>query len=75
MGCSSAVLSGAIQPVYAYAMGCTFSIYYLTDHDEIRDKTRTYAFIFLALVVYSFLLNVSQHYSFGAMGGVPDKED
>jgi hypothetical protein len=49
-------------------MGCTFSIYYLTDHEEIKDKTRMYAFIFLGLVVYSFFLNVGQHYSFGAMG-------
>ncbi|RLM80013.1 hypothetical protein C2845_PM12G17000 [Panicum miliaceum] len=68
VGCLSAILSGAIQPVYAYAMGCTFSIYYLTDHEEIKDKTRMYAFIFLGLVVCSFLLNVGQHYSFGAMG-------
>lgn len=67
LGCLSAILSGAIQPAYAYAMGCTFSIYYLTDH-EIKDKTRMYAFIFLGLVVYSFFLNVGQHYSFGAMG-------
>ncbi|KAJ1279479.1 hypothetical protein BS78_04G159900 [Paspalum vaginatum] len=68
VGSLSAVLSGAIQPIFAYGMGCTFSIYYSEDHGEIKHKTRMYALIFLALVVLSFLLNIGQHYSFGAMG-------
>jgi ATP-binding cassette subfamily B (MDR/TAP) protein 1 len=68
VGSSCAVLSGAIQPIFAYGMGCTFSIYYSTDHEEIKDKTRMYAFIFLALVALSFMLNIGQHYSFAAMG-------
>ncbi|XP_062217408.1 putative multidrug resistance protein [Phragmites australis] len=68
VGSFSAFLSGAIQPVYAYGMGSMFSVYYLTDHEEIKDKTRMYALVFLALVVLSFLLSIGQHYSFGAMG-------
>jgi ATP-binding cassette subfamily B (MDR/TAP) protein 1 len=68
VGSSCAVLSGAIQPIFAYGMGCTFSIYYSTDHEEIKDKTRMYAFIFLALVALSFMLSIGQHYSFAAMG-------
>lgn len=68
VGSSCAVLSGAIQPIFAYGMGCTFSIYYSRDHEEIKDKTEKYAFVFLALVGISFLLNIGQHYSFGAMG-------
>ncbi|XP_022678965.1 putative multidrug resistance protein [Setaria italica] len=68
VGSLSAILTGGIQPVYAYCMGCTFSIYYSADHGEIKHKTRLYALVFLGLVVISFLLNVGQHYSFGAMG-------
>ncbi|KAG6472916.1 hypothetical protein ZIOFF_070394 [Zingiber officinale] len=38
------------------------------DHEEIKNKTRTYAFVFLALSLLSFILNIGQHYNFGAMG-------
>ena len=31
VGSSCAVLSGAIQPIFAYGMGCTLSIYYVLD--------------------------------------------
>ncbi|TVU51173.1 hypothetical protein EJB05_02582 [Eragrostis curvula] len=68
VGGLSAFLSGAIQPVYAYGMGGVFSVYYLTDQGEIRDKVRMYALVFVALMMFSFLLNVGQHYSFSAMG-------
>uniref|UniRef100_A0ACD5V7A9 Uncharacterized protein n=1 Tax=Avena sativa TaxID=4498 RepID=A0ACD5V7A9_AVESA len=44
------------------------SVYFLTDHDEIRDKTRAYAIFFVALGVFSFLIKIGLHYNFGAMG-------
>uniref|UniRef100_A0A0E0JWM4 Multidrug resistance protein n=1 Tax=Oryza punctata TaxID=4537 RepID=A0A0E0JWM4_ORYPU len=68
MGCFSAVVFGGIQPTYAYVMGSMISVYFLTDHAEIKDKTRTYALIFLGLAVLSFLVNIGQHYNLGAMG-------
>lgn len=68
MGSFSAIVFGGIQPAYAYAMGSMISIYFLTDHTEIKDKTRTYALIFVGLAVLSFLINIGQHYNFGAMG-------
>ncbi|VAI56742.1 unnamed protein product [Triticum turgidum subsp. durum] len=68
MGGFSAIVFGGIQPAYAYAMGSMISVYFLTDHNEIRDKTRAYALIFVALAVLSFLINIGQHYNFGAMG-------
>lgn len=68
MGSFSAVVFGGIQPAYAYAMGSMISVYFLTDHAEIKDKTRTYALIFVGLAVLSFLINIGQHYNFGAMG-------
>ncbi|KAL5212613.1 hypothetical protein ABZP36_023460 [Zizania latifolia] len=68
MGSFSAIVFGGIQPAYAYAMGSMISVYFLTDHAEIKDKTRTYALIFVGLAVLSFLINIGQHYNFGAMG-------
>jgi ATP-binding cassette subfamily B (MDR/TAP) protein 1 len=68
MGSLSAIVFGGIQPAYAYALGSMISVYFLTDHDEIRNKTRAYALIFVALAVLSFLINIGQHYNFGIMG-------
>uniref|UniRef100_I1NY29 Multidrug resistance protein n=1 Tax=Oryza glaberrima TaxID=4538 RepID=I1NY29_ORYGL len=68
MGSFGAVVFGGIQPAFAYAMGSMISVYFLTDHAEIKDKTRTYALIFVGLAVLSFLINIGQHYNFGAMG-------
>ncbi|KAF3444717.1 hypothetical protein FNV43_RR14410 [Rhamnella rubrinervis] len=68
LGCVSAALFGAVQPLYAFAMGSMISVYFLTDHDEIKDKTRTYSLCFLGLAIFSLLVNISQHYSFAYMG-------
>ncbi|RLM78584.1 hypothetical protein C2845_PM12G16970 [Panicum miliaceum] len=68
IGSFSAALFGGIQPMYAYIIGSMFSVYFLTDHAEIKNKTRDHAFIFVALAVLSLLLNIGQHYNFGAMG-------
>lgn len=68
LGCSSATLFGAVQPVYAFAMGSMISVYFLTDHDEIKEKTRIYALCFLGLAIFSLLINVCQHYNFAYMG-------
>ncbi|KAI9119183.1 hypothetical protein K1719_009858 [Acacia pycnantha] len=68
MGCISAVFFGAVQPVYAFAMGSMISVYFLTDHDEIKRKTRIYCLCFLGLAIFSLLINISQHYYFAYMG-------
>ncbi|KAJ7974483.1 ABC transporter B family protein [Quillaja saponaria] len=68
LGCLSAVLFGAVQPLYAFAMGSMISVYFLTDHDEIKEKTRIYALCFLGLAVFSLLINICQHYNFAYMG-------
>ncbi|XVF16506.1 hypothetical protein REPUB_Repub10bG0036900 [Reevesia pubescens] len=68
MGCLSAILFGAVQPVYAFALGSMISVYFLTDHDEIKEKTKIYALCFLGLSVFSLLINVGQHYNFAYMG-------
>ncbi|KAF8693403.1 hypothetical protein HU200_038796 [Digitaria exilis] len=68
MGSFSAILCGAIQPALAYGLGSIVSSYYLTDHTEIKAKTRTYVLFFVALAVLSFLFYTIQHYSFSSMG-------
>lgn len=68
LGCLNAIVFGGIQPAYAYAMGSMIAVYFLKDHSEIKSKTRTYALIFTFLSALSMLINIGQHYNFGAMG-------
>ena len=68
LGCLSAVLFGAVQPVYAFAMGSMISVYFLKDHDEIKEKTRFYSLCFFGLSIFSLLTNVCQQYYFAYMG-------
>ncbi|KAF5199195.1 Abc transporter b family member [Thalictrum thalictroides] len=66
-GCTAATFFGAVQPMYAYK-GSMISVYFLADHDQIKSKTRMYTLFFFGLAVFSFIINVAQHYNFGAMG-------
>ncbi|TVU43153.1 hypothetical protein EJB05_09596, partial [Eragrostis curvula] len=68
LGIFCAAMFGAIQPMFAYVLGTMFSVYFMTDYDEIKEKTRICALIFVFLAVMLFFLNVGQHYSFGIMG-------
>ncbi|XP_024005952.1 ABC transporter B family member 15 [Eutrema salsugineum] len=67
-GCISATLYGAIMPIYAYSLGSMVSVYFLTSHNEIKEKTRIYALSFVGLFLLSFLLSIIQHYNFAYMG-------
>ncbi|CAL4970903.1 unnamed protein product [Urochloa decumbens] len=68
MGSFSAIVFGGVQPVSGYAMGSIVSIYFSTDHEEIKDQTRIYSLLYVGLAVVSFLINIVQHYNFGVMG-------
>ncbi|KAF8031806.1 hypothetical protein BT93_D0885 [Corymbia citriodora subsp. variegata] len=68
LGCISAILFGAVQPVYSFALGSMISVYFLQDHEEIKAKIKIYAFCFLGLAVFSLVVNVIQHYNFAFMG-------
>ncbi|GAB2299287.1 ABC transporter B member 15 [Dionaea muscipula] len=68
LACSGAVLFGGIQPLYAFAMGSMLSVYFLTDHEEIKRKTRIYSLCFFGLAIFCMVVNVCQHYNFGYMG-------
>ncbi|CAN6876290.1 unnamed protein product [Brassica oleracea] len=67
-GCSSAALYGAVQPIKSYFTGSMVSVYFLTSHDEIREKTRIYVLAFVGLALFLFLISIVQHYCFAYMG-------
>ncbi|KAB1211634.1 ABC transporter B family member 15 [Morella rubra] len=56
------------QPIYAFSMGSTISVFFLKNHDEMKDKIRIYSLCFLGLAVFSLLINIIQHYNFAYMG-------
>ncbi|XP_043694131.1 ABC transporter B family member 15-like [Telopea speciosissima] len=68
IGCTSAALYGAVQPVQSFLMGSMISVFFLTDYNEMKIKTTAYALAFAGLGFFSILVNVSQHYNFAAMG-------
>uniref|UniRef100_A0A804IBC5 Uncharacterized protein n=1 Tax=Musa acuminata subsp. malaccensis TaxID=214687 RepID=A0A804IBC5_MUSAM len=68
LGTLGAMAFGAVQPLYAFLMGSMLSVYFMNDHNEIRSNTRKYSIVFLAMSIFSFLVNILQHYNFGAMG-------
>ncbi|KAL1824575.1 hypothetical protein ACET3Z_011353 [Daucus carota] len=68
LGSAGAILFGAIQPIYSFTMGSMVSVYFLSDHAKIKEKTRIYALCFVGLALFSFIVNVIQHYNFAAMG-------
>ncbi|XWS40814.1 hypothetical protein CRYUN_Cryun17cG0027800 [Craigia yunnanensis] len=68
LGCLGALLFGAVQPLSAFTMGSMISIFFLTDHGEIKEKTKVYAFSFLGFSLFSLIINVIQHYNFAYRG-------
>lgn len=68
LGCLSAMLSGAVQPLYGFTMGTILSVFFLTNHDEIKEKIRTLAFCLSGLSIFAFLINIIQHYNFAYLG-------
>ncbi|KAL4577221.1 hypothetical protein LXL04_013326 [Taraxacum kok-saghyz] len=67
-GSVGAILFGAVQPVYSFAMGSMISVYFLDNHDEIKHKTMIYSLWFASLAVFTMVVNIIQHYNFAAMG-------
>lgn len=68
LGSSAAVMFGAIQPAYSYALASTLSVFFLQDHEQIKEKTRMYGFWFLGLAIFAMVVNLIQHYNFAAIG-------
>ncbi|KAL8154316.1 hypothetical protein V2J09_012076 [Rumex salicifolius] len=68
LGCISAILVGAVQPVYAFIMGAMIWSLFLRDHKEMERRIRVYAGVVGGLAGFTFMINVSQHWSFAYMG-------
>ncbi|KAE8689305.1 ABC transporter B family member 22 [Hibiscus syriacus] len=74
IGCLSAILAGAVQPLSSFTMGSMISMFFLTDHGEIKEKAKVYALGFLGFFLFSLTINIILHYNF-SYGGALDKED
>ncbi|CAN1238814.1 ABC transporter B family member 15 [Linum grandiflorum] len=68
MGCAGAILFGGIQPTYSFTLGSMLSVFFLTDHSEMKHKSTMYSFRFLGLAGASMIVNLVQHYNFAYMG-------
>ncbi|KAJ1441897.1 P-loop containing nucleoside triphosphate hydrolase [Sesbania bispinosa] len=68
LGILGAIGSGAVQPVNAYCVGILISVYFYTDHSEMKRKARVLALIFLGIGVFNFFTSILQHYNFAVMG-------
>ncbi|KAK9038350.1 hypothetical protein V6N11_023225 [Hibiscus sabdariffa] len=68
LGCLSAVLFGALQPLSAFTQGSMVSMFFLTDHGVIKEKTKVYALAFLGFFLFSLIMNIILHYNFTYMG-------
>ncbi|KAI4376581.1 hypothetical protein MLD38_014327 [Melastoma candidum] len=68
IGTISAAIFGAVQPTYALTIGGMISAFFAQNHDEMRDRIRTYVIIFSSLSLISFSVNLVQHYNFSYMG-------
>ncbi|KHG23986.1 ABC transporter B family member 15 [Gossypium arboreum] len=47
LGCLGAVLYGAVQPLSAFTMGLMISMFFLSDHGEIKEKAKHYNFAYM----------------------------
>ncbi|XP_026421884.1 ABC transporter B family member 15-like isoform X2 [Papaver somniferum] len=68
LGCVSSMLFGAVQPFYCLAMAHMIFVYFLNDHSQIKVKTMIYSCIFAGLAIFSFVVNLCQHYNFAVIG-------
>ncbi|XP_058768786.1 ABC transporter B family member 15-like [Vicia villosa] len=68
LGSFNAMVFGAIHPIFAFTMGSMISVYFNTDHEEIKNKTRVFSLWFFGLSLITLVVNIGQHYSFAYMG-------
>ncbi|KAH9310225.1 hypothetical protein KI387_038136, partial [Taxus chinensis] len=69
LGCLGAIGYGAMNPAYSFTVASMLSVLFQDDdHNEIRQKIRSFSLVLVALTVWSFLVNVIEHYNFAVMG-------
>ncbi|KAM7268900.1 hypothetical protein ACFE04_011066 [Oxalis oulophora] len=67
-GSLGAIIHGALQPVQALIMGSMISVYFLKDHNELKEKIRIYSLLFVGLAVLIWVATACQYYYFSYMG-------
>nr|XP_043627252.1 putative ABC transporter B family member 8 [Erigeron canadensis] len=68
IGSLAAAAFGSVQPVYALTVGGMISAFFVTNHEEMNSRIRSYSIIFCSLSIISILVNLIQHYNFAYMG-------
>ncbi|KAI5430327.1 ABC transporter B member 15 [Lathyrus oleraceus] len=68
LGSLNAMVFGAIQPTFAFTLGSMISVYFYTDHEEIKNKTRVYSLVFFGFSLITLVVTIGQHYNFAYMG-------
>ncbi|KAM7278901.1 hypothetical protein ACFE04_006035 [Oxalis oulophora] len=68
LGYLGGMLHGALQPVQSLIMGSMISVYFLKDHDELKEKVRIYSLLFVGFAILGWIAATCQHYYFAYMG-------
>ncbi|KAL5057697.1 hypothetical protein RYX36_029301 [Vicia faba] len=68
LGCLNAMVFGAVQPTFAFTLGSMISVFFYTDHEEIKNKTKVYSLVFFGFSLITLVVNIGQHYNFAYMG-------
>ncbi|CAN6441284.1 unnamed protein product [Victoria cruziana] len=64
----SAIVSGAVQPVYALTVGSMIAAFFVPSHQEMKSLVRHYSLAFFFLSLISMMVSTSQHYLFSEVG-------
>eukprot|EP01039_Chlorochromonas_danica_P004835 gene4835-5300_t len=68
LGLLGALFFGAIFPCWGYMLSKTQTSLFLSDPDEIEDRARFYAFLYIMLAGVSFLSSLAMYYGVVAAG-------
>ncbi|KAH7854299.1 hypothetical protein Vadar_012210 [Vaccinium darrowii] len=68
IGSLSAIVYGAITPVYAFTNSSMIFAFFLPSHEEMLPSIRKYCLIFSSLAVIAMIMSPLQHYHFAYMG-------
>jgi ATP-binding cassette subfamily B (MDR/TAP) protein 1 len=68
LGCAGAIIYGGVLPLYSYSLGSLPAVYFVGDNALLREKTRLFSLVFLAISIVCITANIMQHYNFAIMG-------
>eukprot|EP01039_Chlorochromonas_danica_P005641 gene5641-6223_t len=68
VGLLGALFFGALFPCWGYMLSKTQASFYLSDPNEVEDRARLYAFLYIMLSGVAFISSVSMYYGVIAVG-------